>query len=120
MEIIEKDGEKYKLVPIKEQKLDYFVFILTMPNCGYWNGKWTGAGEVRARVMRAIMYRKPLYPNVKEKNYYYNFGDGWGANIQVKLVTKREAKEYEKKSVGFAGYDWMIDSIIEHGRILSD
>lgn len=98
----------------KEKPKSKLLFILTMPNVGSWNGKWTGADRVYARVRNAKQY-----PNCKEDNYYYSFGDGWGANVEVKKVTVVEANKYTKKSVGFSGYDWMIDSILLYGQILN-
>ncbi len=50
--------------------------------------------------------------------YYYYFGDGWGASVSVREVATSEAGKIERKSAGFCGYDWMIDSIIRHGEIL--
>lgn len=98
----------------KEKPKSKLLFILTMPNVGSWNGKWTGADRAYARVRNAKQY-----PNCKEDNYYYSFGDGWGANVEVKKVTVVEANKYIKKSVGFSGYDWMIDSILLYGQILN-
>ena len=46
------------------------------------------------------------------------FGDdGWGANVNVKIVDSKEAAKVRKKTKGFCGYDWMIDSIIERQEI---
>ncbi len=98
----------------KERPKSKLLFILTMPNVGSWNGKWTGENRVYARVRNAKQS-----PNCKEDNYYYSFGDGWGANVEVRKVTVIEANKYIKKSVGFSGYDWMIDSILGYGQILN-
>jgi hypothetical protein len=32
-------------------------------------------------------------------------------------MTASEARKLERKSMGFRGYDWMIESIIRHGII---
>jgi len=101
-------------VKSKEKPKSKLLFILTMPNVGSWNGKWTGEDRVYAKVRNAKQY-----PNCKEDSYYYSFGDGWGANVEVRKVTIVEANKYIKKSVGFSGYDWMIDSILECGQILN-
>lgn len=98
----------------KEKPKSKLLFILTMPNVGSWNGKWTGEDRVYARERNAKQY-----PNCKEDNYYYSFGDGWGANVEVRKVTVVEANKYIKKSVGFCGYDWMINSILLYGQILN-
>ena len=98
----------------KEKPKSKLLFILTMPNVGSWNGKWTGEGRVYARVRNAKQY-----PDCKEGSYHYSWGDGWGANVEVRKVTVAEANKYIKKSVGFSSYDWMIDSILECGQILN-
>jgi hypothetical protein len=98
----------------KEKPKSKLLFILTMPNIGSWNGEWTGADRVYARVRNAKNYHW-----CKEGNYYYSWGDGWGANVEVRKVTVAEANKYIKKTAGFCGYDWMIDSIIECGQILN-
>ena len=91
-------------------------FELTMPNVGSWNGKWTGEGQKRYRTRRVVKAKEVELAN---KSYYYNFGDGWGASVIVESVDSKEAVKRRRKSAGFAGYDWMIDEILEHGRILT-
>jgi hypothetical protein len=49
--------------------------------------------------------------------YHYNFGDGWAAGVSVRTVDAAEARKLRRKSDGFSGYDWMIDSIVQHGEI---
>lgn len=118
MKIIEIEGKKYKLTEVKEEKKNYWLFTLSMPNVGSWNGKWTGDKISYTRTKKAISYNKKIYPNLTEGDFYYNFGDGWGANVNVKLVTLTEAKKSNKTTKGFCGYEWMIDSLINNGKIL--
>ena len=95
------------------------AFILSMPNVGSWNGKWTGEKDVHAVVKNFTdKYWEKIKGNVLNGGYY-NFGDGWGASIDVKMVTALESKNLKKRSVGFCGYDWMIDSLIDFGEILN-
>ena len=114
-------------------------FELTMPNVGSWNGKWTGA-ERKYFVIRKLDNKtadkimadaksSPIYEGLftrrqvgntaPRKNYYYNFGDGWGANICIEQVDSKEASKRRKQSAGFCGYEWMIDSIIMYDEILN-
>ncbi|WJM80533.1 hypothetical protein [Pectobacterium brasiliense] len=97
----------------------YAIFELSMPNRGSWNGGWSGERDKYVKF-RTI----PLSgnENIKDgKSYYYNFGDGWGANVSVKIVEGVKAKNQAiKGSKGFCGYDWMIDSILKHGKITTD
>ena len=90
------------------------AFILTMPNAASWNGKWSGEGRLYAKVRYGYETK-----TVKDGDYDYRWDDGWCANVEVKTVTSREAAKISKHSVGFYGYDWMIESIIKHGKILS-
>jgi hypothetical protein len=94
------------------------AFILSMPNVGSWNGKWTGEGTLYARV-KEFENTKTVKKILEQPSYYYNFGDGWGASVKDKKVTKRGAEKIENNSKGFCGYDWMIDSIISYGEILN-
>ena len=95
-------------------------FTLSMPNNNAWNGKWTGEDRLYVRVKnlgktkKAMAHAKEM---IDEGYYYYNFGDGWGAAVTVQEVDAKEARRLRAKSQGFCGYDWMIDSIMSHGKI---
>ena len=95
-------------------------FELSMPGVNSWNGKWSGAEKLYARTMNFGRTQKQA-EKAKEilgKRYYrYNFGDGWAAGVSVKQVDPKEAAKIRRKSAGFCGYDWMIDSIIQNGVI---
>lgn len=98
-------------------------FTLSMPNCNSWNGRWSGEGRLYVKVLNVGRTKKAVNHGheILEKGYfYYNFGDGWGAGVTVKEVTTTEARNLRRKTCGFCGYDWMIDSIMTHGKILSD
>lgn len=92
------------------------VFELTMPNVNSWNGRWTGETK---RYIRTLDERK-LKKEYWNKDFYYNFGDGWCACVSAKRMNTREARKLEKLSSGFCGYDWMIRSIVECGHILTE
>lgn len=96
------------------------AFILSMPGRNSWNGKWSGDDRLFAVV-------KPIGRSDKALNraraiegaapYSYNFGDGWRASIHVKIVDGQEARSLRKRSQGFCGYEWMIQSIMSDGAI---
>jgi hypothetical protein len=96
------------------------AFTLTMPNNNAWDGKWSGGGKlyVETRAFRSGK-DKQIAANLADRNFYYNFGDGWGANVEVTEVDSGEAQKLRNKSSGFCGYEWMIESIIKHGKIRS-
>jgi len=55
-----------------------------------------------------------LFDGKDYKSWSYDFGDGWRALVSGTLLKKGERV---KKSDGFYGYDWMVDSIIFHNEI---
>lgn len=49
--------------------------------------------------------------------FTYTFGDGWVAAVTVREVDAQTKRRLLKESEGFCGYDWMVDSILSHGKI---
>jgi len=99
--------------------MNILSFELTMPNCGSWNGVWTGAKNLHfvfRKVEKKVVDR--VLNGKEEANFYYRWDDGWGANIQVKKCDSATATKIKKKSNGIMGYDWMVDSIIKNGKII--
>lgn len=114
-------------------------FELTMPNVGSWNGKWTGAdnkyyvcrnlplkqgqdvmrGAKSRPVFEGMFTRVQVGETKPSKSWYFGWDDGWGANVEATVVTAAERRKLEKKSAGFRGYEWMIDSIIDIDKILT-
>lgn len=82
-------------------------FEITMPNNNAWDGKDRG-NKGSHFAFRNV--DKKTADRLDGKNFYYNFGDGWGCNIKV-------TKNKRCNTNGFRGYEWMIDSIIEHNEI---
>lgn len=106
-------------------------FKLTMPSVGSWNGKWTGAANKyyvirdffktsRDRSGATVNTITDLLDGKESRSFYYNFGDGWGANVKMEIVDAREARKRIKESSGFCGYEWMINSILKLGKIDAD
>ena len=93
------------------------AFTLSMPNVGSWNGKWTAAGNLYARVI-SIGNKKRADEILAKNSFRYNFGDGWVAGISVKKVDAKEARRLRRESKGFCGYEWMIDSIRANLKII--
>lgn len=96
------------------------LFELTMPNVGSWNGKWTGADKKYFKVYSAskAQAEKILGLEGAPKNYHYSFGDGWSANVRAEAISSKQKHRFLKQSAGFCGYEWMIDSIFNNGKIL--
>lgn len=92
----------------------HFAFVLSMPGRASWNGNWSGSGQAHVRV-RTFNTRSKAAP--EERAYYYHWSDGWCACVTVREVDASEARRLRKATAGFSGYDWMVDSIIEHGEI---
>lgn len=109
--------------------MKFFSFELTMPSKGSWDGKWTGEGreyfairKYRDKDPRAIKLMALLNDkgdNNISRNFYYSWGDGWGANVRLELVNAITARDRQKRSAGFSGYEhWMINSILDKGKIV--
>ena len=99
------------------------AFTLNMPSRNSWNGKWSG--DERCYVILKTFKSQKACAHAAEMvahgSYHYNWSDGWGARIDVSTVgTSVEAARLRKKSNGFCGYDWMVDSIINYGIIMDD
>lgn len=89
-------------------------FTLSMPNVGSQNGKWSGEDRLYAKIINLGRSKKATAKakEILDIGYFrYDFGDGWSAGISVKEVDAKEAAQIRRKSMGFYGYDWMINSI---------
>lgn len=93
------------------------VFILSMPNVGSWNNKWTGSENIYAVKRKVKDDLAKLIMRDEETYYDYDFGDGWRASIEVKVLPAKEVNKIIKKSRGFYGYEWMVESILLHQEI---
>lgn len=93
------------------------AFILTMPGVGSRNGKWSGEGKLFAKV---VMLGHAKARELDGKSFHYYWSDGWGARVQCKIVKGAEIRQINKTTQGFCGYEWMIDSIRTHGKIMDD
>ena len=91
------------------------IFELSMPHCGSWNGKWSGEGRLYAKSRRNNQVPK----DVIGKTFDYRWEDGWNVRVSDKKVDFKEERRIMRRSAGFCGYDWMIDSIIKYGKILT-
>ena len=91
------------------------VFKLTMPRNNSWNGKWSGADDVHI-----ITLPDRWVPNDRIGNsYYYDFGDGWCACIDV-IKMNANSSEYRKmtrNNRGFSRYNLKLESIISNNEI---
>ena len=115
---IHKELNKRKKGINKNSKVS-LIFSLSMPSINTWNGHWSGENK-KYTVVRRFRY-KNIPEHLKEvldgetKSYSYDFGDGWKAAISVRLK-----KRGEKPTNDFLAYDWMVESIIEHNKIVYD
>jgi phenolic acid decarboxylase len=53
------------------------------------------------------------------KYFSYSFGDGWRAGVSVEMIDGIEKRKRVKINAGFAGYNWMADSICTWGDIFN-
>ncbi len=95
-------------------------FVLSMPNTGSWDGNWSGDSELFAKVVNfGLSNEKKQHAEsiLDQGSFSYSFGDGWRAGIKVHQIDSKAAAKIKKKTSGFCGYDWMVDSIKKHGLI---
>lgn len=91
------------------------LFELTMPHVGSWDGKWSEEKGTHIIVKPEREVRKFLW----DQDYYYSWPDGWTCCIKCKRISAAEARKLASKSSGFCGYNWMVDSIIHYGSIMT-
>lgn len=94
------------------------AFTLSMPGVGSWDGKWSRQDECHV-IVRSLTVSEAVHAlnNHQSGYHHYAFGDGWAAGVSVREVDRSEARKLRRKSDGFCGYDWMVDSILKHGKI---
>jgi hypothetical protein len=90
------------------------LFELTMPRVNSWNGKWSGEGSFYGISMWLDQEKEK---ELHGQDFYYDFGDGWEACVSCKKVDPIYGDTMMKRSKGFSGYDWMVESIIKIGEI---
>ena len=97
------------------------AFILTMPNVGSWNGKWTSEGNLYCitKKFSGNAGNAKAEELINKKHWRYSWNDGWSAGIEARVVDGRTAAKMRRASKGFYGYEWMVDSIIQHGKPLA-
>lgn len=95
-------------------------FELSMPSNNAWNGRWTGVDSLYAVVRSFHKMPEADGKPLAGSRFSYSFGDGWVAAITIREVTSPAAAKLRKQSKGFCGYEWMISSILRHGKILAD
>ena len=100
--------------------MKYLVFTLSMPKVNTWNGHWSGENDKHVKAVKLTTKQEKQLPDIINKDFGYRWEDGWYANVHVQLVDSASEKNHLiKGSKGFCGYDWMIQSLIKHGRVIA-
>jgi hypothetical protein len=91
------------------------IFVLTMPGRNSWDGRWSGQDRPHNRV-RTLRGQKIIELGLDDQacSWEHSFGDGWVARVSARVLAPGEKAP---KSVGFAGYDWMIDNLLRFGTL---
>lgn len=98
------------------------AFHLSMPNVASWDGRWSGDGK-RYVIVKKFHGKKEIEKAEKileNRYHHYAWPDGWGAGISISEVDSKQAAKLRRDSQGFCGYNWMVKSICEYGKILAD
>ena len=100
--------------------MNYLIFKLSMPHRGSWNNKWSGENINYTIAKRFYKNDFKKLPDIVGKYHEYRWDDGWTAVVKVQHLTNiKEVKQLTKNSKGFCGYDWMIESLLKFGKIMS-
>ncbi len=89
-------------------------FKLSMPGRASWNGGWSGADRNYTLVRKVA---NPIAAKLNGRLWSYAWPDGWCAGVHARVIPPGERL---KKSDGFNGYGWMIESILQYGKIYAD
>lgn len=97
------------------------AFRLSMPGVKSWNGRWSGEGKdyVKVVTLRGKASKIKGQQILSHGSYHYDFGDGWRARIDVEQIDSAQSARLRRREASFCGYDWMVDSIVKFGKILS-
>ena len=97
------------------------AFRLNMPGVNSWNGRWSGEGRDHVKVVtfRGKAGNAKGQQILSHGSYHYDFGDGWRARIDVEKIDSARAARIRRGQPTFCGYCWMVDSILQFGKILS-
>ena len=96
------------------------AFELTMPKVSSWNNKWSDADNSHYIFRYCNKKTKDeLLQGESHRNFSYDFGDGWVANVEMFPINLDDRVAIEVVNKGFNGYDWMVDSILKNGNIVT-
>jgi len=96
----------------------YIRFELTMPSAGSWNRKWSDANNEHYIIKS---FNEKTFKEKKNNligSWCYSWNDGWTACVTGEEITAVESRRLKRKKSSFLSYDWMVDSIIIHGKIV--
>jgi hypothetical protein len=90
-------------------------FRLSMPSAKTASGSWSGAGKDYL-IFKTMSDQAALaLLGVRgAKSWSYAWSDGWVAMVRARILAPGIKSA---KSAGFAGYDWMVSSILAYGEI---
>ena len=94
-------------------------FELSMPTSASWNNRWSGENDFYA-LLKSTGSKEEMekFKELSGGCWTYRWDDGWSACITARIVNSKEWKKISRKSKGFCGYEWMVESILKHGEII--
>lgn len=93
-------------------------FKLWVTSCNTWNRQHSFNNQYLIFKTFLKKDNETADKILAKKSYGYMWDDGWTVSISVSQVSSEEKRRLEKVNAGFLGYDWMVDSIIKHGKII--
>ena len=98
--------------------MKHLSFKLSIPS----SGKWTGLDK-KYYIIKTIsdkafkIYNKAVLKGKITQNWYHPHNDDWGAHVQLDVINAREAFKRRRLEFGFAGFEWLISSIMKDGTV---
>lgn len=98
----------------------YVCFELTMPNRGSWNNKWSQENDRHYIIKDFCKTYFDEHKNNLVGSWWYTWSDGWSACVTGEVIDGKESAKRKRMKTKFCGYDWMVNSIIYYGKIMTD
>jgi len=90
------------------------LFTLTMPGNPSASSAWRDPGRRPETLVRSVPDDRARQLLAGHGLHWYRWPDGWTAQVAVRELRPRERAP---KDTGFAGYGWMVASLIRSGEI---
>ena len=82
------------------------------------DGSWVPADDKFLATTRQFMSQGTACKFVEHGEYVFDMEDGRRAVITAQRINEAQRNRLVRESDGFCGCEWMVDSIVKHGKII--